>query len=350
MRLLKYKESAKAGNPYRSAYLDGIDAYIQKEREKANQNRAEYIQDILSRGEDYRKDFFAMLGAPLTTPREQNVKMEKHFVTQEGNVRIYRTVTTVLGCIPVYGMLFTNGEDEKKPLVISAHGGLGTPELCSSLLEEGSFNYNDMTQRILAQDVHVYAPQFLLWDPNKFVVRSADDVADTDSMRRTRDNRLKQLGSSITAIEIYGLMCALDALEQEPYINKEQIGMAGLSYGGFYTLFTAAADTRIKYSVACCQFSDRYTYDWSDWVWFNAAYKFFDAEILALVYPRHIEIFMGDHDNLFDSALSVKEFDTFKKIAGEKSDFANLTVFKGGHEFVPYDEPIIQLANALKGF
>ena len=54
--------------------------------------------------------------------------------------------------------------------------------------------------------------------------------------------------------------------------------------------------------------------------------------------------------NLFDFALSVKEFDTFKKIAGEKSDFANLTVFKGGHEFVPYDEPIIQLTNALKGF
>lgn len=346
--MLQYKEPVMNGNTYRENYMKGLDAYIEKARKQADATRRAYVRDILSRGEDYRRDFCALLGAPLTHPRETDIKMEKIFVAQEGNIRIYRTVTTILGCIPVYGMLFTNGESTKKPLVISAHGGLGTPELCSSLLEEGSYNYNDMTQRILAQDVHVYAPQFLLWDPNKFVVRSADDVNDTDSMRRTRDNKLKQLGSSITAIEIYGLMCALDVLEQEAYINKEQIGMAGLSYGGFYTLFTAAADTRIKYSIACCQFSDRYTYAWSDWVWFDAANKFLDAEILALVYPRRMEIFMADRDNLFAPALSVKEFDTFKKIAGKKSDFANLTIFKGGHEFVKSDEPICNMIKYLK--
>ena len=79
--------------------------------------------------------------------------------------------------------------------MIAQHGGLGTPELCSTLFEgETSYNYKDMTQRILKHDVNVFAPQMLLWEKESYGI---------DYDREYIDAVLKMLGGSITALEIY---------------------------------------------------------------------------------------------------------------------------------------------------
>ena len=114
-------------------------------------------------------------------------------------------------------------------------------------------------------------------------------------------------------------------------------------------MMKAVCEITRPYAISTIVSMNPIMYDWSDWVWFDAANKFLDAEVLALVYPRRMEIFMGDHDALFDPDASVKEFDTFKEIVGETTDFATLTIFKGEHEFIPHDEPIIRLTNTLKG-
>ena len=60
------------------------------------------------------------------------------------------------------------------------------------------------------------------------------------------NNDLKRFGLSITAIEIKGIMKAIDYLIENEAFDKEKIGMTGLSYGGYYTLYTMAAEKRIK--------------------------------------------------------------------------------------------------------
>ena len=76
--------------------------------------------------------------------------------------------------------------------------------------------------------------------------------------------------------------------------------MIGLSYGGFYTLFAAALDVRIKAAVSSCFFNNRYKYDFADWAWFNAGNRFMDAEVGALVCPRPLYIEVGGKDALFN--------------------------------------------------
>ena len=73
-------------------------------------------------------------------------------------------------------------------------------------------------------------------------------------------------------------------------IDGDRIGMIGLSYGGFYTLFAAALDVRIGAAVSSCFFNNRKMYDFVDWVWFNAANQFMDAEVGALVCPRPLYV------------------------------------------------------------
>lgn len=349
INLFNYREDTSIGDKYREQYLSGIDKLIENKRKFSSALRNEYIKDIFDNPEAYRSEYKKMLGFPLTEKREENLEMKKEFLTSDNGIDIYRVFITVLGCVPFYGMLFVHSDGKKRPLVIASHGGLGTPEFAAGLYEGGSANYNSMIERIVSKDVNVFAPQLLLWDVKRFKCSDKDGpITEQDKMRRARDNDLKQLGMSITSVEIYCMQCALDCLEKESFVDKKKIGMAGLSYGGFYTLYTAACDTRIKSAVACSHFNDRCKYDWSDYVWDNSAHKFLDAEVLCLVYPRKMYIEVGAGDELFDFKSAEKEFGRFENIVGKKNDFAKLKVFDGTHEFYVDDDFVDRMTNDLK--
>ena len=118
---------------------------------------------------------------------------------------MFRVQIQVFEGFKFYGLLFKKNDGKRRPLVIAQHGGLGTPELCSTLFEgETSYNYNDMTQRILEYDVNVFAPQMLLWSIEEYGI---------DYNRAYIDAVLKMLGGSITALEIYCLQRSLDYFE-----------------------------------------------------------------------------------------------------------------------------------------
>jgi hypothetical protein len=190
--------------------------------------------------------------------------------------------------LQTYGLLFVPPGPGPFPLVIAQHGGLGTPELCSGFF--GPSNYNDMTRRVLRRKCVVFAPQLLRWDPQ---YGEQPDVAELD-------RQLKQLGGSVAALEILGILRCLDHLTTREIIDPARVGMIGLSYGGFHTLFAAALDTRIRASLSSCFFSNRYKYAFSDWVWFDAANRFFDVEVAGLICPRPLYIEVALEDELFD--------------------------------------------------
>jgi dienelactone hydrolase len=163
------------------------------------------------------------------------------------------------------------------------------------------------------------------------------------------DYKLKQVGGSVAALEIFKIMRTIDWLIVNRAVDSDRIGIAGLSYGGFYTLFSAAIDTRYKVALSAGFFNNRYDYSWGDWVWFDSASHFLDANIAALVCPRALCIQVGESDPLFkaDSAISVAdEARSYYRQLGFNERF-KFTVRKGGHEFSREDGDLNYFFNQL---
>jgi len=329
-----YSEEIEKSKEFKTNYLKGLEDVITSREKQAEIVRKEYAKDIFKAPEKYRSELKEMLGWPLVGYEDDFLGVETELLSQEDGYSIYRMQFEILKGLKMTGLFFKqNGE--KKPLVIVQHGGLGTPELVTGMYGNTE-NYNDMLRRVIECGVHAFLPQLILWD----------DKYDVKYDRKEIDGRLKRVGSSITAVEVFGITKILDYFEKEDYISS--FGMVGLSYGGFYTLFTTAIDTRIKSAISCSYFNRRDKYGWSDWVWQNSSEKFDDAEIACLVYPRKLCIEIGDKDKLFDYKYGVESFEKLKELCREVgTDWVEMIVFDGTHEFCKDDGPIQKLVKDL---
>lgn len=332
---MNYREKPEASKGFKQSYADGFENLIQKLQNEARESRARYIGDIFENAEKYREDFKKMLGYPLTEMRPDAVTPKCEKIADEKDFFVYRMSFEILEGLNMTGLFFKLKHKKKAPLAIVQHGGGGTPELVSGIYGDTA-NYNDMLERVLCRGVHVFAPQLLLWN----------EKYDVSYDRRAIDARLKRVGSSIAAVEIYGIMRILDFFETKDFVTS--FGMVGLSYGGFYTLYTAAADTRIRSAISCAFFNTRDTVSWSDWTWQNSAMLFDDAEVAALIFPRRLCVEIANHDELFDCRFGKSSFERLKEICGDKlSDRFELIVFDGVHEFCRDDAPLDRLVADL---
>lgn len=333
---MKYKEEKAVTQVYKKNYVDGIEKIIEKRQREAESIRNKYAKDIFKNPEKYRNDLKTMLGWPLVDYQPDKIPaVNMEILSREDGYDIYRVQIEILDGLNMTGLLFKESGNLKKPLVIVQHGGWGTPELVSGIYGSTA-NYNDMLLRVREKGVNVFAPQLLLWD----------EKYEVDFNRNNIDARLKRVGSSITAIEVFGLMRILDYFQNQEYVSS--FGMVGLSYGGFYTLFTSAIDTRIKSAISCSFFNTRDMIPWCDWVWFESANKFDDAEVACLVYPRKLHIAIGDNDDIFNYKYGVESFKKLEGMCKEVgTEWLSFDVFNGEHEFFKYDEPIQKLINDI---
>ncbi|MCQ2432547.1 MAG: prolyl oligopeptidase family serine peptidase [Clostridia bacterium] len=346
MAELAFTEDKAVSQPYRAGYLKSVQEYLSRAQAESAAKREAFMpkETLAEHREEYRTKYRAMLGRPLAdyeTLKNTPVRVvEDSFVADDGNFEIRRLKLDVLDGFTMYGVLFLpdSGVTKDTPFVISQHGGWGTPELCSDFF--GDSNYNHQTRRVLSRGAVVFAPQLLLWN-----VENYGDPYD----RQAFDAALKQVGSSITALEVFGLMRCLDYFVTQPYCNPDHIGMVGLSYGGFYTLMTTAADPRIRSAYASCSFIDKIKHNWFDWTWQDSADTFLDAEIAALIAPRHIAFDAGDNDNLFGSESTKSEFARAKSYFAAQGveDHIFLKTFPGTHELCPTDEAMDFFASHL---
>ncbi len=193
--------------------------------------------------------------------------------------------------------------------MVALHGGEGTPEIVSSFYKNSS-NYNHLVQRTRSKaDVMVYAPQLILWK---------DEYIDDPEYRSGQnfDGQLKQLGSSSAALEIFKILRAVDYISANRSVDTSRIGIEGLSYGGFYTMFTAAVDQRFKAALIC---------------------------------PRSFCIQIGKQDCVFDYTGAVEHY---PKVAAhyEKLGIADSFKFSlrdGDHEFHKNEEDLIWFMERL---
>lgn len=200
--------------------------------------------------------FYKKLGWPLTEPTEYSCEhdcassVSVTLVAEDELSSIFRLQMTVLGGLKNYAMLFLPRGTKPCPVAIIQHGGGGTPELCAHFFSDS--NYNNMTRRLLKRGIALLSPQLLLWRKGRF---------GKGYNRVYVDGQLKQLGGSVAALEIYGIQRWIDYLQTRADLDTGALGMTGLSYGGFYTLFATAADPRICAAYSSCFFNSRYRYD-----------------------------------------------------------------------------------------
>ena len=326
-----HHEKPEPSRPHRAAMLREVKDLVRRERRKADGRRTRAFRPPTGSMAEYeawsaqrREDFRAMLGWPLTEPpAEEPPKAKIEMVAQDELGRIFRVWIDTLPGVRTYGLLYLPRGKGPFPLAISQHGGGGTPELCT--LHENTENYNDMTRRAVRRGIAAFAPQLLLWRQE---FKPAHD-------KLLIDRRLKQLGGSLAALEIYRLQRALDYLVSRPDIDGARVGILGLSYGGFYALYGAAADARFKVALSSCFFNSRKLYDFHDWSWRDSANRFLDAEVAALVCPRPLYIELGLHDELFAARHARPEG---RKVTAlyEKLGIPERFVYHehgGGHEF-----------------
>lgn len=345
-RAMIYQEPKEAGTPHRERIAQQLEELIRSERERARDRRKAYFKPDLSSVdtyaasiEAYRTQYKQMLGWPLTEDITHPPPVVREEPVAEDDLgTITRVWVQSLPELESYGILFLPKSEPPWPLVVSQHGGGGTPELCSNFF--GPANYHDMSRRALRHDVAVFAPQLPMWK-EEFGPKLERDKT---------DNQLKQLGSSMAALDVYQVRQCIRALCARSDIDETRVGMMGLSWGGFYTLTTAAVEPNIKVALTSCFFNDRHTYDLQPSVWFSSANRFLDAEIAALVCPRPLFIEIGGKDDLFEAAPARPEAAKVKDIY-ERLGIGDRFVFKehdGGHAFDKVDDGIEFLIRWLK--
>lgn len=321
-----YSENIEKDTKYRADYVQGIEKYLWNEKSKIDKIRSQFIspEKYKKNIKDYRERFISLLGFPLTQKKEMPL-VEKTFVVKDENVNIYRMQFEFWGVLKVYGMYFEQCKNTiDTPLIFGFHGGQGTPELISSIHMESS-NYNHLIRRMTDRGANVFVPQFLLW--------SVDTYGNNFS-RQNIDGKLRQLGGSVTAMELYFLQCILDYFVDSGNINAEKIGVAGLSYGGMYAIHFAAIEPRVKVCYSCSWVNNSFVSSWADWSYYDAQKYFTTLETMALIAPRALVVAMGDKDELFDYKRTIEECEKLKPYYAEFSCENNFkyVIFHGGHE------------------
>ena len=331
-----YDEEVSASNPLRAEQAKELDAYILALKADRSRLQSLFKPDYFSPAafvastKKLRQKFAESIGYP--PPGDPDADPASFVqIGEDALATYYRVKISVLPGVHAEGIyLVPKGikPKQKVPLVVSMHGGGGSPEVA---LFHGGANYHDMVRGGVKRGYAVFAPQHLFSAPG-----SPGDV------RNRTDDRMRLVGTSLTAVEIAKITRSLDVLLKRPEIDPKRVAMVGLSYGGYYSLVTPALEPRIKVAVSSCYFGVqewRYERDElgvpSDFRFADRFTLFRDPEIVALICPRPLQIQAGARDDADHREMGIQlapqSADYYHKL---KMDTAfQFTVFKGGHEF-----------------
>ncbi len=142
-----YEEPPEAADGLRSAYVQGIEAFIAGENRRHRASREAFAQPeaVAAEREKFRQCYRNMLGLDKL-PARQCGEPVCTYVGEDELCAIYRLVVYPVEQIPFYALLmFPHSGSEPMPMVIAQHGGGGTPELCANM--NGKNNYGKQIQK-----------------------------------------------------------------------------------------------------------------------------------------------------------------------------------------------------------
>jgi dienelactone hydrolase len=333
-----YEEEVRASDPLRAQQAHELDAYILALKVDRSRLQQLFTPDYSSVGayeastRRLRQAFASSIGYPPPGLAHTEPATFQQ-IGEDAISTYYRAVISIVPGVHAEGIyIVPKGKKGRLPLIISMHGGGGSPEVA---LFHGGANYHDMVRGGVKRGYAVFAPQHLFSAPGY-----------PGDIRNRIDDRLRLVGTSLTAIEIAKITRSLDVLLKRPEVDPHRVAMVGLSYGGYYTLVTTALEPRIKVAVSSCYFGvqeGRYERDElgvpSDFRFQDRFTLFQDTETVALICPRPLQIQAGsndDNDHREPGRKIAPQAAQYYQRLGHGDDF-QFTVFDGGHDF--YDTP-----------
>jgi len=338
----QYREDWSVSWPNRKAQHLEIKAYVDKLLDEDVQKSLDAFKPDFSSIEKYKSsltpfrkvvgDFY---GYP--PPKSKEGKITKFVkVGEDVNCTVYRVWIEVIDGINAYGIYMVPKKLKgKAPLIIAQHGGGGNPEAICDLGTR--VNYHSFGQEAVKRGYIVWAPALAM---NSSYAKDPDIPG---ANRELLDKKLQFAGTSIIGIEFQKIIESTNALAKErTEIDASRIGMTGLSWGGFFTLYTTALCPFIKVAVPSAYFRDSGTLlkeavaDDSkippERLIFTGVGHF---QAIGLICPRPCMVQLGENDGLFNMDGAKKEAarsaEFYKKLGiGDKFEFST---HKGGHEF-----------------
>ncbi|MCX8109271.1 MAG: acetylxylan esterase, partial [Verrucomicrobiae bacterium] len=114
------------------------------------------------------------------------------------------------------------------------------------------------------------------------------------------------LGYTPAGVELLNAIRALDYLAQRPEVDKNRLGVTGISGGGATSWWLAAANTRVKVAAPVCGTATLYSHihdrtidGHCDCMWWINFYQWDLADVGALIAPRPLLIASADRDSIF---------------------------------------------------
>lgn len=323
--------------------------------EKSESIRREYLDGILALCErgfeelplsNSASELEVALGAPLDREVFSPCPVSQEYVGRDGLCEIYRLRFYPLPKTPFFALLFIPyGVGTPSPLVVAAHGLLGTPELMYGI--HGKNGYSDLIARLLRKKVCVLAPQFLLWNCGR---SPAKPCYATKYDRVGIDRALKERGGSMTSLEVFFLTRAFSALSNLRFLDMSRLGVCGMSYGAFLTLRTMAVSDAVRagYFMSC--FNGSLDSRWPEWAYREPYRTFSDSELCSLTAPRPVFVEVGARDDIFPVNDASREADKAREHYTSRGYGCNFrfSVWDGGHIVNPDDDGIDFLLGFLQ--
>jgi len=315
-----YEEDLLASAPIRVEQWKQMAAYAASLPEKPLTPPAD--------GEPLARKFRDLLGYP---PPSFLPNPTGHFdrVGEDSVATYYRAFIRVTKDMETYGLyIVPKNVKLPAPLVISQHGGGGTPEMATF---HGGTNYHDQVRGAVAEGYVVFAPLTVMYP---FRDRDHNTAIPAD-VRGILDDQLRAGGTTLMGVEAYKISRALDVVLKRPEVDPARVAMIGLSYGGFYTLYTTALEPRIKVAIASCSFRDKETTGTArtDRV-AGRPTDLSSAELVRLIAPRPLQVQNGINDKGFpiEDVRRAIEKSRPAYTGAHAADF-DFEAFEGVHEF-----------------
>lgn len=217
------------------------------------------------------------------------------------------------------------------PLVIAQHGISSFPERVFGIDDPDSLYHNYGSELVRAG----------------FAVLAPFNLATIE--KRNRIERLARLAdTTLPGIELARLQVLLDAVLADPRIDRERVGMWGISLGGMATMFWMPLEPRIRCGIVCAWFNHRRNKmviadpRYSCFLETKEEHAFFrgwlteftDSDVVSLICPRPLLIQTGKKDGIAWWPQVVEEFEAarehYRKLGIE--DRIEMDLHDGGHE------------------
>ncbi|MBC7365248.1 MAG: dienelactone hydrolase family protein [Undibacterium sp.] len=285
----------------------------------------------------YRDRLKAAYGTPPPGAKEGRVtKFEK--VGEDALCTIFRVWVEVVDGVDAYGIYLVPKNlkaGAKAPLLIAQHGGGGNPEAMVDL--DTRVNYHAFGREAVKRGYIVWAPALAMRSSY-----SGDPVI-AGAGREQLDEKLRLAGTSIIGLELYKIIeSTRTLLKTRPEIDAERVGMTGLSWGGFFTMYATALSPFIKVAAPSGYFRDyaqlmqRANADDAkpaDREGFGGIGHF---QAVALICPRPCLVQIGAQDgalnNMAGARIEAERAADFYRKLGVADRF-QFNAHSGGHEF-----------------